>query len=170
MFGGRTATEYAEECRAAGVDGHVDTVSKAFYDNLVEHRAQLLNAVLVPLRALLDYDETVMSQVICADAPRPSTGLPEAIRAAAPAVQQKGDWAALYMLLREKGMDVGYTELCRLIAEYAPDAPQPTKNHIASAEWDTHRRRFPDWKPEGVRYDKFRRHYMVANRACVLLT
>lgn len=51
------------------------------------------------------------------------------------------------------------------VAEHAPAAPQPSRQDIASSEWDTGRRRFPAWQPEGVRYDKFRRHYAIAQAA-----
>ena len=118
------------------------------------------------VRALMDYDRQVLpSFVPAATAPSTATGLPEAVRQCAPMITCKGDWAALYMLLQERGHDVGYTELCRVIAECAPGAPQPVRQDIAASEWNTHRRRFPDWEPEGVRYDKFRRHYLIAQKA-----
>ena len=33
-----------------------------------------------------------------------------------------------------------------------------------------YRKYFPDWAPEGVKYDKFRRHYLIAQKAYELLT
>ena len=113
----------------------------------------------------MDYDQDVLSRYYSQDALPAATGLPEAIRACAPLVEKKGDWAALYMLLQERGKTLGYTEFCKAIAAHAPDSPQPLKQHVQAAEWDTHRRRFPDWQPEGISYDKFRRHYLIAQKA-----
>lgn len=84
-------------------------------------------------------------------------------------IQTKTDWAALYMLASERGYISGYTELCRLVAEEASGAPQPVRQSLAGGEWLRHGRRFPDWQPEGVRYDKFRRHYLIAQAAAPLL-
>lgn len=181
LFGGRTRDQYARLLAGAGTDGQPDAgtglhadgerrmgggdhhlLPAALYGSLLDHRAQLQNTALAAVRALLDYDEQVMAHVMCRQAETAPSGLAEAIRASAPLIACKGDWAALYMLLQERGMGVGYTELCRLIARHAPDAPQPRKQDIAGSEWDTGRRRFPDWQPQGLRYDKFRRHYLIA--------
>ena len=149
------------------MDGHAHPVPKPLYDSLLDHRAQLLNAALMAVRTLLDFDAAVMATAMADEAPAApaASGLAEAIRACAPLVERKGDWAALYMLLQEQGRAVGYTELCRMIRDCAPDAPQPQKQDISASEWDTCRRRFPDWQPEGIRYDKFRRHYLIAKAA-----
>lgn len=130
-----------------------------------------MQVALASVRALMDYDAQVLSQFFSLpDTPTAAaSGLAEAVRAAAPLVTCKGDWAALYMLLRERGMVSGYADVVRLVAEYAPDSPQPLKQYLAAGEWDTHRRRFPDWKPEGVRYDKFRRHFLIAQAAAAYL-
>lgn len=114
----------------------------------------------------MDYDRLLLSRFHPSNTlPAPKTGLAEAVRQVAPLVEKKGDWAALYMLLNERGYQVGYTELCRIIRAEAPEAPQPQKQDIASSEWDTHRRRFPDWQPVGIQYQKFRRHYLIAQEA-----
>lgn len=130
-----------------------------------------MQAALASVRALMDYDAQVLSQFFSLpDTPTAAAnGLAEAVRAAAPLVTCKGDWAALYMLLRERGMVGGYADVVRLVAEYAPSSPQPSINNIANVEWDTHRRRFPDWKPEGVRYEKFRSHFLIAQAAAPYL-
>ena len=123
------------------------------------------------MRALLDYDEHVMLHALCQQPQSaPGAGLAEVVRACAPLVTYKGDWAALFMLLREQGRAVGYTELCRLIAEYAPQAPQPRKQDISHSEWMTGHRRFPDWPADVVKYGKYRRHYAIAARALERLT
>lgn len=170
LFGGRTATDYRAALGSAGVDGHPHPLLKPLYDSLLDHRQQLANAALAAVRALLDYDEQVLSRVVCQQPQSAPRGLAEAVRACAPLITCKGDWAALYMLCQERRMPVGYTDLCRTIAAEAPEAPQPRRQDLAQCEWDTHRRRFPDWQPEGVRYDKFRRHYAIAARAVDLLT
>jgi len=89
--------------------------------------------------------------------------------ACAPLVKQKGEWAALSMLLRERGYEIGPSALCDLIAAEVPNAPQPTKQNLLDAEFDTNRRRFPDWRADGVRYDKFRRFYLIAQQASPFL-
>ena len=48
---------------------------------------------------------------------------------------------------------------------YTTEEHQPQKQDIAASEWDTHRRRFPDWQPVGIQYQKFRRHYLIAQEA-----
>lgn len=152
------------------MDGHANPVLKPLYDQLLAHRQQLMNTALQAVRALVDYDERVLSAIFCQQQPAARGGLAQAVRNCAPLVTRKGDWAALYMLCQERRLPVGYTDLCRTIAAEAPEAPQPRKQDIAASEWDTRRRRFPDWQPEGVRYDKFRRHYAIAQKASVYLT
>ena len=135
------------------------------------HREQLYNAALAAVKSLLDFDNSLLTAFLPSDtAPAPAAGLREAVRACAPLIEKKGDWAALYTLANERGYNVGYTDLCRLVGEEAPHAPQPTKQIINDALWDTHRRRFPDWQPDGIRYDKFRRFYLIAQAASVSLT
>ena len=127
-----------------------------------------MTAALAAVRALVDYDEQVLSNVICQQPTQSDTGLAEVVRACAPLITKKSDWAALYMLLTERKSSVSYTDLCRLIAECAPDAPQPKKQDFYSGLWNP-KGRFPDWKPTEVRYDKFRRHYLIAQRASEFL-
>lgn len=149
-----------------GLAGNPQPILKEQYDALLAGRQQLMQTALMAVRALMDYDRQVLPLFMpAAPAPQTATGVAEAVRQCAPLVERKGDWAALYMLLQERGHGVGYTELCRLVAECAPGAPQPSKQDIAASEWLRHGRRFPDWQPEGVRYDKFRRHYLIAQQA-----
>ena len=156
--------EYRAAAAAAGVQAADYPLPKELYDQLLAQRAQLQNAALVAVRALVDFDERVMATAIAAE-PAPAPGLGEAIRQCAPLIEAKGDWAALSMLLRERDKGVGYTELCRLIAQNAPHAPQPRKQDIIAAEWDTCRCRFPDWQPVGITYRKFRKHFAIALKA-----
>ncbi len=129
-----------------------------------------MQTALMAVRALIDYDRRVLPLFAAADpAVQVATGLAEAVRQCAPLVTRKGDWAALYMLLRERKLIRGYSDVVRLVAQYAPEAPQPSRQDIAAGEWDTHRRRFPDWQPEGVGYDKFRRHYLIAQKAAAFI-
>lgn len=153
-----------------GMGGNGSPVSKQTFDRLLSHRQQLYDAALTAVRALLDFDQTLLPLFSVADAaPAPSVSLRAAVRSVAPMIQTKTDWVALYMLASERGYVSGYTELCRIIAEEAPDAPQPQRQTLASGEWMRHGHRFPDWQPLDVRYDKFRRHYLIAQAAAPLL-
>ena len=118
----------------------------------------------------MDYDRQTLSLFTEIDtAPAPQSGaVAQCVRQVAPLVEQKGDWAALMMLMRERGHQLSYSDVVRLVREHAPHAPQPTRQHLYSAEWQP-RRPFPDWQPEGVRYEKYRRHYLIAQAAAAVL-
>ena len=147
------------------MEGHGFPVSRQQFETLTATRQNLLTAALAAVRALYDFDAQVLAPCLVSDQPRSTAGLAAAVRRCAPLVEQRGDWAALYMLCRERNVSVTYAELIRVIAEAAPQSPQPKRQHIQSAEWDTERKRFPNWEPKGIRYDKFRRHYLIAQAA-----
>ena len=168
---GRPSAGVAGGACGYGVGGSGIPLPKAHYDQLLCHREQLYNTALAAVKTLLDFDRTLYPLFTASDtAPAPALGLREAVRACAPLIEKKGDWAALYMLANERGYNVGYTDLCRLVGEEAPSAPQPTKQDISQALWGTKGRKFPDWQPKGIQYDKFRRHYVIAMQASQLLT
>ncbi len=134
------------------------------YSNILYTHEFLLNSALAAVRALFEFEDNVLACISHApkDIPVHEKGIAAAIRASARVVRYKGDWVALLMLLRERGKDIGYEEMCRLVQQHAPEAPQPQRQLLLAAEWDTNRHTFPDWQCEGITYDKFRRHYLVA--------
>ena len=61
-------------------------------------------------------------------------------------------------------LDANSRLVCQLLCLHDGGAPAQ-KQDIASSEWDTHRRRFPDWQPVSIQYQKFRRHYLITQEA-----
>ena len=166
-FGGRTANEYRQRL---GMPDHTpQQSSKEEYNKKWKYRENLRNVALMAIKNLLIYDRDTLLDMVCTE-PNQTTvkGLPEAIRACAPLIKKKGDWAALWMLCQERHIKLGCTDLCRMINQYAPEAPQPKKQHISAASTWTPKGKFPDWKPT-VHYNKFRKYYMIAQKAAFFL-
>ena len=136
------------------------------YENMLNIRANLYTTAIAAVRALVEYDRH-HSCFFSAEPPRETTseGLEAAVRAAAPHVRYGGDWGALLMLLRERGTKISEAQMVRMVRRFAPEAPQCTRQILTSAFWDTNRRHFPYWLPEGIRRDKFDRHWAVASAA-----
>ena len=154
---------------AAKKESTMECVSYEFYNHLLQQRDDLYTAVISATRALVAFDEQLIG-CFCTKPPvrEKLQGLEAAIRAAAPKVQYGGDWAALLLLLRERGTEMTETELSRMVARTVPDAVQCTRQMIISALW-VPGCRFPDWKPNGCRQDKFERHWAVACAAALHL-
>ncbi len=162
-----------EELLCPYVDGIVPNdnprqpLQPSLYETLFQHRRQLCDMALRTVRTLLDFDCEVLSRYRSEQLGSCPAGqnLAEAIRACAPLVERASDWAALFMLCRERGIKQTETQFARILAAVAPDSPQPSKQTLQSAQWDTNRRRFPDWTGDGVRRSKFLRHYAIAQAA-----
>lgn len=140
------------------------------YGGLLSARRALLESALASVRALVEFDDKLgryYSTRVAQDSG--SRGLAEAVRAAASCVTCGSDWAALLMLAHERGIEVTETQLVDIVRREAPTAPQCSKQMLQNAWWDTHRRRFPNWQPEGIRFDKFQRHCRVAAAALPLI-
>ncbi len=140
------------------------------YDGLLATRRVLLEGVLASVRGLAEFDRRLghyYSQRAADDCQM--RGMANAVRAAARCVECGSDWVALLMLCRERGIDLTETQLSDIVRRAAPTAPQCSKQQLQNAWWDTRRRRFPHWEPDGVRFDKFKRHCRVAAAALPLL-
>lgn len=152
--------------QAPSEGGALSCVPREIYKGLLAQREHLVSHALEAVREVLEHDRRFGGcYAATAVEPEESAGVEAAVRAAAGAVECGGDWAALLMLLRERGVVLTETQLSRLVARLAPRAPQCSKQGLQSAVWDTNRRRFPHWRAEGISPDKFRRHWAVAAAA-----
>lgn len=137
------------------------------YENLLDMREKLCKTALVAVRALLTYDSNVLSHYYAEDSSVAVTkcDLARAIRACAPLIKYKSDWAALLMLCRDCGIEMTETRLARIIASVVPNALLPSKQNLQSGQWDTLRKHFPDWPAHTVKTEKFQRYYAIAAAA-----
>ena len=140
-------------------------VSRETWIRSHHHRDVLWKNVLEAARILFEYDRDVLSRMSPTGTAPAGSSLSEAIRAAAKHVRGDADWAALLMLLRERGMGLTAEGLSQEIARCFPDCRPPRRQSIDQAVWDTERRRFPGWEPTGIGRAKFERHYAVAAAA-----
>ena len=141
-------------------------VSREFYNSLWATRRALVATAVAAVRALVEFDSR-LGRFYTSPCPPDSRscGLGAAVRAAASQVRYASDWEALAMLCRERGIGLTDSQLVDIVAREAPEAPQPTRQGLGSAWWDTGRKRFPEWNPHKIRYDKYLRHFHVAEAA-----
>lgn len=146
-------------------------LSKSQYEALLQVREELCRTALRAVRTLLMYDQNVLASCYAEDGTSAiqSRNLGQAVRSCAPLVKYKSDWAALYMLCRERGMGLTETRLAEFIALTLPDAPHPSRQNLQSGQWHTGRHRFPDWPAHEVKADKYRRYQAIAARAAPYL-
>ncbi|MBQ8051160.1 MAG: hypothetical protein IJ197_06245 [Bacteroidaceae bacterium] len=139
------------------------------YDSLEHEADEAWIIVRKCVRHALELEHALARCCRAAAPIRSQEGLECAIRACASTVKRKADWWALLQVAQELGYQVQPTELCRLIAQVCPTAPQPVKQDLHGAWWNTHGR-FPKWDPAGTKPDKYRRHTAVARAALPYLT
>jgi len=144
-------------------------ISRETYDSLLNTRQVLVEAAVAAARAVVEFDERLGHFYLSCSTKPQYRGLGPAVRAAASAIVCASDWVALQMLCNERGIGLTEKQLVDLVAREAPWAPQPKRQGLQNAWWNTRHRRFPDWLPEKIRSDKFRRHCAVAAAALPFL-
>ena len=150
---------------STGVEGkRVCAIPREQWVQLVQHREEMRLEVLRAAQRMFDYDRLVLS-VFSPSGSQTAYDLGHAIRAAAPHVKMVSDWSALLMLMRERGHKVSAEWLAEQIVQHAGEVWRCSRQALEKGVWDTNRRRFPDWQPEGVKLDKYERHYAVAAAA-----
>lgn len=138
-----------------------EAVSEASYRALKRARLVVLRQLMDSVQALAELDDQ-----LCRVYPRAeASGMEQAVRAAAVRVTRSADWGALFMLMHERGWAISEQELADAVGRWAQGAPQPSRQGIAQAVWDTRRHLYPDWPRGIVSDDKWRRNMAVADAA-----